>query len=163
MAISWTKAAFPSSRRRGAFYVPTLVTYSALAARGREFGLPEHSHRKVFDVLDAGLHALELAYRAQIPIVYGTDLLGGMHEEQLERIRAPPPGAAASRSPALGHDVAARLLRMEGQVGVVAPGASADLLVVDGDPLQDIGVLTDPQHRLKLVMARGRMAVNHLG
>ena len=47
--------------------------------------------------------------------------------------------------------------------GVVAPGASADLLVVDGDPLQDIGVLTDPQRRLKLVMARGRMTVNHLG
>jgi hypothetical protein len=46
---------------------------------------------------------------------------------------------------------------------VVAPGAYADLLVVEGDPLQDIGVLTDPQHRLKLVMARGRMTVNHLG
>jgi len=45
----------------------------------------------------------------------------------------------------------------------VAPGASADLLVVDGDPLQDIAVLTDPPRRLKLVMARGRMAVNHLG
>jgi imidazolonepropionase-like amidohydrolase len=55
------------------------------------------------------------------------------------------------------------LLRLEGQVGVVAPGASADLLVVEGDPLQDIAVLTDPQRRLKLVMARGRMAVNHLG
>ncbi len=37
----------------------------------------------MFEVLDAGLHALELAHRAQIPIVYGTDLLGGMHEEQL--------------------------------------------------------------------------------
>jgi imidazolonepropionase-like amidohydrolase len=59
--------------------------------------------------------------------------------------------------------VAARLLRLEGQVGVVAPGASADLLVVEGDPLQDIAVLTDPQRRLKLVMARGRLYVNHLG
>jgi imidazolonepropionase-like amidohydrolase len=47
-------------------------------------------------------------------------------------------------------------------IGVVAPGAFADLLVVDGDPLQDIGVLTDPQRRLKLVMARGQMIVNHI-
>ena len=152
----------PLFQEHGAFYVPTLATYSALAAHGREFGLPEHSHRKVFDVLDAGLHALELAHRAHLPIVYGTDLLGGMHEEQLSEftlrreIQSP---ADILRS---ATTVAARLLRMEGVIGVVAPEAFADLLVVDGDPLQDIGVLTDPQRRLKLVMARGQMIVNHL-
>ncbi len=126
-------------------------------------GLPEHSHRKVFEVLDAGLHALELAHRAQIPMVYGTDLLGGMHEDQLSEFtlrRQVQPPADILRS---ATTVAARLVRMEGQVGVVTPGASADLLVVEGDPLQDIGVLTDPQRRLKLVMARGRLCVNHLG
>ena len=152
----------PLFQEHGAFYVPTLATYSALAAHGREFGLPEHSHRKVFDVLDAGLHALELAHRAHLPIVYGTDLLGGMHEEQLSeftlRHEIQPP-ADILRS---ATTVAARLLRMEGVIGVVAPEAFADLLVVDGDPLQDIGVLTDPQRRLKLVMARGQMIVNHL-
>jgi imidazolonepropionase-like amidohydrolase len=155
-------SSLPLFKERGAFYVPTLATYAALAARGREFGLPEPSHRKVFEVLDAGLHALELAHRAQIPIVYGTDLLGGMHEEQLREFtlrRQVQPPADILRS---ATTVAARLLRLEGQVGVVAPGASADLLVVEGDPLQDITVLTDPPRRLKLVMARGRMAVNHL-
>jgi len=156
-------SSLPLFKERGAFYVPTLATYSALAARGREFGLPEHSHRKVFEVLDAGLHALELAHRAHIPIVYGTDLLGGMHEEQLNEFtirRQVQPPADLLRS---ATTAAARLLRMEGQVGVVVPGASADLLVVDGDPLQDIGVLTDPERRLKLVMAGGRLFVNHLG
>jgi imidazolonepropionase-like amidohydrolase len=153
----------PLFQECGAFYVPTLVTYSALASHGRAFGLPEHSHRKVFEVLDAGMHALELAHRAQIPIVYGTDLLGGMHDEQLSEFtirRQVQSPADLLRS---ATTVAARLLRMEGQVGVMAPGASADLLVVDGDPLQDIGVLTDPQRRLKLVMARGRLYVNQLG
>lgn len=157
------ESSLPLFQERGAFYVPTLVTYSALAARGREFGLPEHSHRKVFEVLDAGLHALELAHRARIPIVYGTDLLGGMHEEQLSEFtlrRQVQPPADILRS---ATTVAARLLHLDGQVGVVAPGAYADLLVVDGDPLQDIGVLTDPQRRLKLVMARGRVCINHLG
>jgi imidazolonepropionase-like amidohydrolase len=141
----------------GAFYVPTLATYGALAARGREFGLPEHSYQKVFDVLDRGLHALELAHQARIPIVYGTDLLGGMHEDQLSefRIRAKvQPAADIIRSATV---TAARLLRMEGQIGVIAPGAAADLLVVDGDPLRDIGVLTDPERRLKLIMARGQV------
>ena len=156
------ESSLPLFQESEAFYVPTLATYSALASRGREFGLPEHSHRKVFDVLDAGLHALELAHRAHIPMAYGTDLLGGMHEDQLSeftlRHQVQPP-ADILRS---ATTVAARLLRMEGVIGVVAPGASADLLVVEGDPLQDIGALTDPQRRLKLVMARGRMTVNHL-
>jgi imidazolonepropionase-like amidohydrolase len=156
------ESSLPYFQESGAFYVPTLATYAALAARGREFGLPEHSHRKVFEVLDAGLHALELAHRAQLPLVYGTDLLGGMHDEQLSEFtlrRQVQPPAAILRS---ATTTAARLLRMEGQVGVVAPGASADLLVVEGDPLQDLAVLTDPERRLKLVMARGRLCVNHL-
>lgn len=147
---------------RQAFYVPTLATYAALAAHGREFGLPERSYHKVFEVLHAGLHALEMAHRAHLPIVYGTDLLGGMHEEQLHEFtlrREVQPPVDIVRS---ATTVAARLLRMQGQIGVVAPGACADLLVVDGDPLQDIAVLTDPQNRLKLVMARGRPCVNHL-
>ncbi len=86
-----------------------------------------------------------------------------MHEEQLNEFtlrREIQPPADILRS---ATTVAARLLRLEGQVGVVAPGAFADLLVVDGDPLQDIGVLTDPERRLKLVMARGRMTINRLG
>jgi imidazolonepropionase-like amidohydrolase len=116
----------------------------------------------VFEVLNAGLHALELAHRAHLPIVYGTDLLGGMHEEQLSEFTLRRQVQSPVDLLRSATTVAARLLRMEGQVGVVAPGASADLLVVEGDPLQDIAVLTDPQRRLKLVMARGRMTVNHI-
>ena len=39
--------------------------------------------------------------------------------------------------------VAAEVIRMEGKLGVVAPGAIADLLVVDGDPLRDLALLED--------------------
>lgn len=150
-------------KRSGAFYVPTLATYSALAERGPHFGLPEHSHRKVFDVLDSGLRALELAHRAGIPTVYGTDLLGGMHEDQLSEftIRSQvQPAADIIRS---ATTVAARLLQMEGAVGAVKAGAAADLLVVDGDPLRDIDVLTQPARRLQLIMTRGRIARDDLG
>jgi imidazolonepropionase-like amidohydrolase len=156
------ESSLPLFKEHGAFYVPTLATYSALAARGREFGLPEQNYRKVFDVLDAGLHALELAHRANIPMVYGTDLLGGMQEDQLNEFTLRREVQAPADILRSATTVAARLLRMEGQVGAVSPGAYADLLVVDGDPLQDIGVLTDPQSRLKLVMAAGRMSVNYV-
>jgi imidazolonepropionase-like amidohydrolase len=45
---------------------------------------------------------------------------------------------------------------------VVAPGAFADLLVVDGNPLEDLGLLTDPARNLRLVMAAGQLHRNEL-
>jgi imidazolonepropionase-like amidohydrolase len=151
------ESSLPLFLEHQAFYVPTLVTYSALAERGREFGLPEHSHRKVFDVLDAGLHALERAHQAGVQIAYGTDLLGGMHVDQPREfeIRAQvQPAADILRSATL---VGAKLMRMEGQIGVIAPGAFADLLVIDGDPLADVNVLARPVEHVLMVMKAGRV------
>jgi len=156
------ESSIPLFQQTGAFYVPTLVTYSSLAAHGREFGLPESSYRKVFDVLDAGLRALELAQRSGLPIVYGTDLLGDMHEDQLTEFtlrREVQSPVEIIRSATL---VAARLLRLEGQVGMIRPGAFADLLVLDGNPLEDISVLTQPEQRLRLIMSRGRVMRHRL-
>jgi imidazolonepropionase-like amidohydrolase len=147
----------------GAFYVPTLATYAALAEEGREQGFPADQHRKVFEVLDAGLGALELAHRAGVPIVYGTDLLGGMHRRQLTELtlRAEvQPAADVLRS---ATTVAARLLGLEGRVGVVAPGAFADLLLVDGNPLERLALLTEPERHLRLVMKAGAVHRQRLG
>jgi len=51
--------------------------------------------------------------------------------------------------------VAARAIHREGVVGALTPGAVADLLVVDGDPLEDIRVLQD-RHRLHVIVQGGR-------
>ncbi len=141
---------------RDAFLVPTLSTYHALAREGIEAGMPKDLHAKVFDVLDAGTRALELAHRRGVRMVYGTDLLGALHRHQLlefairgevqppiEVIRAATCNAAA-------------LFGMEGEIGVIAPGARADLLVLDGNPLDDLAVLRDPDRRLKAVVKDGR-------
>jgi imidazolonepropionase-like amidohydrolase len=140
-----------------AFYVPTLVTYTALAEHGLASGLPEVSHRKIADVLDAGLRALEMAHRAGVAICYGTDLLGAMHQFQNREfeIRAEvQPAADILRA---ATTTAARLLRMEGQIGCLTPGSFADVLVVDGYPLEDIGLLADPHANVKLVMKAGQI------
>jgi imidazolonepropionase-like amidohydrolase len=50
----------------------------------------------------------------------------------------------------------------KGKLGTVSPGAYADLLVVDGNPLADLGVLADPQKKLKLVMKGGVVYKNEL-
>ena len=141
----------------GAFYVPTLVTYSALAEHGLASGLPEVSHRKISDVLDAGLGALEMADRAGVQIAYGTDLLGAMHVFQNREFKIRVEVQSPASILRAATVTAAQLLRMAGQVGVVAPGAHADLLIVDANPLEDIGVLADPDTHIQLIMKAGEI------
>jgi imidazolonepropionase-like amidohydrolase len=150
----------PLFLKHAAFYVPTLVTYSALAEHGRESGLPAASYAKVFDVLDAGLHALEMADRAGVPIAYGTDLLGAMHAWQSRefKIRSEVQGPGSIIRAATS--IAARLLRMEGQIGTIAPGAYADLLVVDANPLEDINVLAEPHAHIRKLVKAGRVIID---
>jgi imidazolonepropionase-like amidohydrolase len=55
----------------------------------------------------------------------------------------------------------AALIQREGVLGVIRAGAAADLIVVDGDPLQDLSVLTD-QTNIKLIMKDGRIFKNEI-
>jgi imidazolonepropionase-like amidohydrolase len=50
----------------------------------------------------------------------------------------------------------------KGELGVIAPGAYADLLVVDGDPLSDLKVLLKPRKNLRLIMKAGKIVKNSL-
>lgn len=127
-----------------AFLVPTLVTYWALKEEGRTFGLPEGSWRKVDEVLGAGIEALDRAARAGVTLAYGTDLLGGMHRHQNQefRIRAQVQKPLDVIRAATTNGAA--LIGMTGEVGTLDVGAHADLLVLAGDPLDDIGVLAEP-------------------
>ena len=100
---------------KGAFLVPTLVTYDSMARRGKELGLPEESRKKNEEVREAGLSSLELAKRAGVEIGFGSDLLGQMHEDQsrefLIRKKVESP-IEVLRSATL---INARILKREGQ------------------------------------------------
>jgi imidazolonepropionase-like amidohydrolase len=156
------ESSIPLFQRYGAFYVPTIVTYHTLAAKSRDGLLPADIDVKLHEVIDGALRALEMAHRAGLPIVYGTDLFADMHDRQLQefviRAEVQPPADLIRAA----TTTAAQLLRMAGEVGVVAPGALADLLVIEGNPLADIRVLTTPDRTLKLIMKGGRVYKNEL-
>ena len=59
--------------------------------------------------------------------------------------------------------IAARILEREGELGCIATGALADLLVVDGDPLADISCLVGQGERLDVILQGGRLVKNRLG
>ncbi|WP_353388842.1 metal-dependent hydrolase family protein [Thermobispora bispora] len=146
----------------GCYLVPTLVTYDQLVELGRQLSLPPESMAKLDAVVNAGKSAIETALAAGVRIGFGTDLLGETHDAQskefLLRAEVQPP-LDVLRSATL---VNAELLGKTGELGVIAPGAYADLLLVDGDPLADISVLTGQGERLDLIVRCGEIVVNRL-
>ena len=125
---------------QGAFLVPTLVTYDAMERRGAELGLAPVARAKNREVLDAGRTAIKLAREAGVRIGFGTDLMGALDDEQLHglRLQAAVEGPLALLRAATS--VIAELLGRD-DLGRIGPGAVADLLVLDGDPLRDPSVL----------------------
>jgi len=138
-----------------AVVVPTNITYELLGTRGADFGLPPESVAKVADVRDAGLEALGILHEEGVLMGYGSDLLGGMQQYQS--------GEFPLRARFLpAHDVirsatldAARVMRMEGRVGTIAPGAHADLVMVKGNPLEDVALLDGQGEHLDVIMKDG--------
>jgi imidazolonepropionase-like amidohydrolase len=103
-------------------------------------GLPVTSaeHRERYRAAYGQLLAMVKAlHDAKIQVVLGTDHIGGLmlHHEMALFARAGIPPATILQLATVG---AARVMRLDGKVGTIAPGKRADLVVVDGDPLADI-------------------------
>lgn len=139
-----------------AYMVPTLITYEALANEGASLGLPAVSVAKIETVRSQGQKALEILAKAGVKMALGTDLLGESHRHQSEelRIRADILGNGAALQQATLN--AAELINMTGQLGVVKAGAIADLLLVDGNPLNDMSCLLGQGDHIQAIMKDGK-------
>lgn len=138
-----------------AFLVPTLVTYDQMDKFGKQTGIPARSLEKNAQVRDAGFAALEKAHKAGVNLVYGSDLLGPLQAAQLDEFRLRAEVQAPIDIIRAATSTAARLLNLDGVIGTLAVGAQADLLVIDGNPLEDITVLTAPERHLRYVIRAG--------
>lgn len=149
-------------KKANAFLVPTIVTYHMLSQKGRDYGVPENNIRKINQALEKAFDSLALAHELGLQIGSGSDLLGPMQihkalELELQAKIMGPMGAlvAATRTNAC-------LLRQEHNLGTIAAGKLADLILVNGDPLRDISVLQKYQTHLTLILQNGRMYKNLL-
>ena len=145
----------------GAFVVPTMVAYEGLERHGKAAGVDAGRLAKNDEVRRAGLGAFAILREAGVQVGFGTDLLGSLGPMQpLEfSIRAEVESAADIVRSATS--VNADLLRRP-DLGRVAVGATADLIVVDGDPLADVRVLARPEETLRMVVTEGRVRVDRL-
>lgn len=150
------EAAAKVMKSEGAFLVPTLATYAVLAEEGLRLQWSAEMLAKLDRVKDAGTRAIAIAKAEGIPIAFGTDLLGAMHPQQAIEWRLRSTVQTAVEILQGATSVAAKVLNQEGKLGVIAPGAHADLVVVNGDPTRDILVMCDPAKALAGVMKAGR-------
>lgn len=155
----------PSARTMkecGAYLVPTLATYAAIGESGSKVGLAPNLMEKLERVRHRGVEAIRIAKAAGVPIAFGTDLLGHMHERQSSEFALRLPAMSPVEILQSATSVAAELLNQSGRLGVIEPGAYADLLVVKGDPTRDLAPLQAPEEGLLAVMKAGRFYANRL-
>ena len=144
---------------KGAFVVPTLIAYEAQERHAAAAGYSAQMLAKLNKVREFGLRSLEICRSAGVSMGFGTDIIGDqdMHaQEFLVRAEVLPPHEIIASATRIGAEV----LRREGTLGVIAPGAIADILVVDGNPLEDIALLAGHGEHYLAIMKDGRFHKN---
>ncbi len=142
---------------QGTFFTPTFEVYdfhSTVSA--------PHIRVRAQALMDIHIRSVELAIKEGVRIVAGTDAGGFVHGDNARELELMvEKGMSASMAIQAATGYAAECCGLGNQVGVIAPGLLADILVVDGDPLQNISVLRDRQ-RLSLIMKGGETYKNQL-
>lgn len=147
---------------RGAYITPTMSVIFALVEMGRQMGFPPQSQQKVETVFKSAIAGLDSMRRAGVKVCYGTDLLGSTYTQQCREFTIRSEVFTPLELLRQATSVAAEMMMMDGQVGCIAPGAHADLIVVDGDPLKDIGLLAANGRHLGAIVRGGAVVKNEL-
>lgn len=139
-------AAISQMLKQGTWYVPTLNVYY-------DDWAPEDTPEGKRDRLRASAHEVSFkkALKAGVKIVYGTDMGGIPWTEPIAQDlpRMVEFGMAPMDAIQSATSRAAVMLEMEGKIGVIAPGAFADVIGVRGDPLRDIKLLENVDFVMK--------------
>ncbi len=149
-------------KAKGGYMIANLVTYFSMKERAAQFGMTQDMLDKNDIVLEGALRSLEICKAAGVKVGYGTDLLGALQVDQslefIHRAKVLKPIEIIRQATLVG----AEILRQEGKLGIVAPGAYADLIVVDGNPLKKLELFLDQGAHLPAIMKAGKFHKNQL-
>jgi imidazolonepropionase-like amidohydrolase len=141
---------------KGMFMVANLVAYYAMRERAAEYGMSGDMLAKNDLVIDGGLRSLEICKRAGVPVGYGTDLLGALQVEESREFMIRSEVLSPIEIIRSATTIGARIVRQEGKLGTLKAGAFADLLLIDGDPLKDLGLFQEQGRHLAAIMKGGK-------
>ena len=147
---------------KNAYLVPNLITYEAMDLEGEKYGLPKISLEKNKFVKDEGKIAIDYAYSEGVKIGYGTDLLGELQvyqsREFLMRQNIMPKKDILKSATLIN----AEIVNQKNKIGVIKEGSFADVLLIDGNPLEDFEVLQNQVEKLLVIMKDGKFYKNNL-
>ena len=141
----------------GMFLVANLVAYYAMKERAAEYGMSGEMLEKNDAVIEGGLRSLEICKRAGVPVAYGSDLLGQLQVDQSREFQIRREVLDPMEIIRSATTVAAQVLRQEGKLGCLKPGAHADILVIGGDPLAEMELLGGQGRHMAVIMKGGEM------
>ena len=150
--------------KQGAYLVPTLIAPLSVVqfSQGHPDLLPPMMAAKALSVIEAHQKSFRMAVDAGVNIAMGTDSGVGRHGENGKELQLMVEnGLTPMQAIQASTSQAARLLRLEDKLGTLEVGKLADIIIVNGDVLSDIGRLADPAN-VKLVLKAGRAAKNLL-
>ena len=140
--------------KNGTVLIPTLMAFKGVTERLGQGVYTPVVENKIREVADVAQTFMGKARNWGVPIAFGTDagvFDHGRNAGEFALMRAQ--GMTDREALASATTMAARVLELENEIGRLAPGFSADIIAVDGDPLADVTVLED----VDWVMVRGRV------
>jgi imidazolonepropionase-like amidohydrolase len=147
---------------RGLFLVPTMTIGRAFQERAQEAGLPEGAIRKGNAVMEVVMENMARAHQVGVRLAMGTDCSGNLAragENAWELELMVEIGMSPMEAIVASTGNAAQAIGLGEETGTLEVGKKADLILVDGDPLKDIGVLRQKE-RILLVMKEGEIVVD---
>ena len=155
--VNWLKSHHPDT-----VITPTLSTYRAMSLPENRTMFSHEAQRKNQKVLDSGLQSIQLFKKAGITMGFGTDLLAHMHE--LQNTEFGIRGSVLDASEVLKQATvnSAKVLGMEGKLGVIKAGAYADLLVLRRNPLEDVQACENMTENCMGILKEGRVMMSNL-
>ena len=146
--------------RRGTFYVPTIDHNRYYVEYRREFGYSEEVAGRLNDYLQRNLETARRAVKAGVRLAMGSDAVFTMFGQNVRELEwFVKAGMSPEQALATATTNGAALLGMGQSIGAIAPGYFADIVAVEGDPLQDIGAVIK---NVRWVMKGGKVVVDRV-
>lgn len=146
--------------KKGAYVVPNLVTYWAM---DKAPNMPPYIKAKNKLVLDAMEDALKTLKAENVKIAFGTDLIADMHglqnQEFILRAEVFSPIEILRQVTSVNGSLIdlSGPLNTYGKVGVIEEGAIADIILVNGNPIENIKLMTNPKANFSMIMKDGKI------
>jgi imidazolonepropionase-like amidohydrolase len=150
---------------KNAYLVPTLVAPRDVAAIARKNpgAIPDEMVQKAERVAGVHIERFRAAVEAGVQVALGTDAGVGEHGSNGRELGLMVEGGMSPMQALVAAtSVPARLIGMQHHLGTLQAGRLADVIAVQGDPLEDIGLFDDPE-RVQVVVKDGRVVRRPLG